>query len=60
MGFGKFQGKNDEYWLGNDHIYDLLARGASIFPPQISFQFAWDIVHLTGRRFVFRRELIKD
>lgn len=40
LGFGKFQGKNDEYWLGNDHIYDLLARGASIFPPQISFQFA--------------------
>ncbi|XP_054698537.1 fibrinogen-like protein 1 isoform X2 [Grus americana] len=26
-GFGKFQGRNDEYWLGNDHIYDLLARG---------------------------------
>lgn len=40
LGFGKFQGKNDEYWLGNDHIYDLLARGASIFPPQISFQVA--------------------
>lgn len=32
LGFGKFQGKNDEYWLGNDHIYDLLARGASILP----------------------------
>ncbi|XP_029892483.1 fibrinogen-like protein 1 isoform X1 [Aquila chrysaetos chrysaetos] len=29
LGFGKFQGKNDEYWLGNDHIYDLLARGES-------------------------------
>ncbi|XP_009941123.1 fibrinogen-like protein 1 [Opisthocomus hoazin] len=29
VGFGKFQGKNDEYWLGNDHIYDLLARGES-------------------------------
>ncbi|XP_068786044.1 fibrinogen-like protein 1 isoform X2 [Struthio camelus] len=27
LGFGKFQGKNDEYWLGNEHIYDLLARG---------------------------------
>ncbi|KAI1241900.1 hypothetical protein IHE44_0005404 [Lamprotornis superbus] len=27
LGFGKFQGKNDEYWLGNDHIHDLLARG---------------------------------
>lgn len=40
MGFGRFQGKNDEYWLGNDHIYDLLVRGANIFPLQISFQFA--------------------
>ncbi|OXB77194.1 UNVERIFIED_CONTAM: hypothetical protein H355_012561, partial [Colinus virginianus] len=29
LGFGKFQGKNDEFWLGNDHIYDLLARGES-------------------------------
>ncbi|KFP60297.1 Fibrinogen-like 1, partial [Cariama cristata] len=29
LGFGKFQGKNDEYWLGNDHIYDLLTRGES-------------------------------
>ncbi|XP_050189294.1 fibrinogen-like protein 1 isoform X1 [Myiozetetes cayanensis] len=29
LGFGRFQGKNDEYWLGNDHIYDLLARGES-------------------------------
>ncbi|NXO87720.1 FGL1 protein, partial [Sitta europaea] len=27
LGFGKFQGKNDEYWLGNDHIHDLLSRG---------------------------------
>lgn len=26
-GFGQFQGKNDEYWLGNDKIYDLLLRG---------------------------------
>ncbi|XP_020643686.3 fibrinogen-like protein 1 [Pogona vitticeps] len=25
-GFGQFQGKNDEYWLGNDKIYDLLLR----------------------------------
>lgn len=33
LGFGKFQGKNDEYWLGNDHIHDLLARGPSIFSP---------------------------
>lgn len=33
LGFGKFQGKNDEYWLGNDHIHDLLARGSSIFSP---------------------------
>ncbi|XP_069061566.1 fibrinogen-like protein 1 [Pleurodeles waltl] len=24
-GFGLFKGKNDEYWLGNDHIHDLLA-----------------------------------
>uniref|UniRef100_A0A8C5T0U3 Fibrinogen C-terminal domain-containing protein n=1 Tax=Malurus cyaneus samueli TaxID=2593467 RepID=A0A8C5T0U3_9PASS len=23
LGFGEFQGKNDEYWLGNDHIHDL-------------------------------------
>ncbi|NXF71729.1 FGL1 protein, partial [Sclerurus mexicanus] len=29
LGFGRFQGKNDEYWLGNDHIYDLLSRGES-------------------------------
>uniref|UniRef100_A0A8C0JDJ9 Fibrinogen C-terminal domain-containing protein n=1 Tax=Chelonoidis abingdonii TaxID=106734 RepID=A0A8C0JDJ9_CHEAB len=26
QGFGQFQGKNDEYWLGNEHIYDLLVR----------------------------------
>ncbi|XP_030407011.1 fibrinogen-like protein 1 [Gopherus evgoodei] len=26
QGFGRFQGKNDEYWLGNEHIYDLLVR----------------------------------
>ncbi|XP_053141036.1 fibrinogen-like protein 1 [Hemicordylus capensis] len=26
QGFGKFQSKNDEYWLGNDKIYDLLLR----------------------------------
>ncbi|XP_044300188.1 fibrinogen-like protein 1 [Varanus komodoensis] len=26
-GFGRFQCKNDEYWLGNDKIYDLLFRG---------------------------------
>ncbi|KAJ7341513.1 hypothetical protein JRQ81_005701 [Phrynocephalus forsythii] len=25
-GFGQFQGKNDEYWLGNDKIYDVLLR----------------------------------
>ncbi|KAM8976217.1 fibrinogen-like protein 1 [Pelodytes ibericus] len=23
-GFGLFKGRNDEYWLGNNHIYDLL------------------------------------
>ncbi|XP_042313623.1 fibrinogen beta chain-like [Sceloporus undulatus] len=26
-GFGGFQNKGDEYWLGNDKIYDLLLRG---------------------------------
>ncbi|XP_008113826.2 fibrinogen-like protein 1 isoform X2 [Anolis carolinensis] len=26
-GFGEFQSKGDEYWLGNDKIYDLLLRG---------------------------------
>lgn len=26
QGFGQFEGKNDEYWLGNDKIYDLLLR----------------------------------
>uniref|UniRef100_A0A8D0GDZ1 Fibrinogen C-terminal domain-containing protein n=1 Tax=Sphenodon punctatus TaxID=8508 RepID=A0A8D0GDZ1_SPHPU len=29
LGFGQFQNKNDDYWLGNDHIHDLLARGES-------------------------------
>ncbi|KAH0621920.1 hypothetical protein JD844_023668, partial [Phrynosoma platyrhinos] len=26
-GFGGFQNKDDEYWLGNDKIYDLLLKG---------------------------------
>ncbi|XP_026524382.1 fibrinogen-like protein 1 isoform X1 [Notechis scutatus] len=26
-GFGQLQGKDDEYWLGNDKIYDLLFNG---------------------------------
>ncbi|XP_019379639.1 PREDICTED: fibrinogen-like protein 1 [Gavialis gangeticus] len=26
LGFGRFQSKNDEYWLGNDRIHDLLVR----------------------------------
>ncbi|XP_007889409.1 fibrinogen like 1B [Callorhinchus milii] len=26
-GFGLFQGKKDEYWLGNDNIYHILANG---------------------------------
>ncbi|MEE6472341.1 hypothetical protein FKM82_009581 [Ascaphus truei] len=26
QGFGLFKGRNDEYWLGNNHIYDLLDR----------------------------------
>ncbi|XP_029458638.1 fibrinogen-like protein 1 [Rhinatrema bivittatum] len=26
LGFGLYKGKNDEYWLGNDHILDLLSR----------------------------------
>ncbi|XP_062981342.1 fibrinogen-like protein 1 [Elgaria multicarinata webbii] len=26
-GFGQMQSKNDEYWLGNDKIYNLLLRG---------------------------------
>ncbi|XP_061478384.1 fibrinogen-like protein 1 [Rhineura floridana] len=27
QGFGQFQSKDDEYWLGNDKIYDLLLGG---------------------------------
>ncbi|XP_060089285.1 fibrinogen-like protein 1 [Heteronotia binoei] len=27
QGFGQLQSKDDEYWLGNDKIYDLLLRG---------------------------------
>ncbi|KAM4701759.1 fibrinogen-like protein 1 [Discoglossus pictus] len=26
QGFGVFEGRNDEHWLGNDHIFDLLDR----------------------------------
>ncbi|XP_072120372.1 fibrinogen like 1B isoform X1 [Mobula birostris] len=29
-GFGLFQGKNDEYWLGNENIYQILAAGRYI------------------------------
>ncbi|XP_051882298.1 fibrinogen like 1B isoform X2 [Pristis pectinata] len=29
-GFGLFQGKNDEYWLGNENIHQILAAGRYI------------------------------